>query len=105
MNELTDWLLLVLTLPTDNATARMRYWRALKAKGCAVLRDGAYLLPLTADNGMAVIFERICRAGGTAYLVRFASTDKTQEEEFRALFDRTGEYTNFRRSVEGVQRT
>ena len=39
------WQLLVLSLPTENATARMRAWRALKACGAAVLRDGVYLLP------------------------------------------------------------
>jgi hypothetical protein len=37
--------LLVLSLPTDNAAARMRAWRALKACGAAVLRDGVYALP------------------------------------------------------------
>src|SRR5213075_463750 len=41
----TAWLLLVVSLPTHGATARMRIWRALKANGCAALRDGAYLLP------------------------------------------------------------
>ena len=39
------WRLLVLSLPTENATARMRAWRSLKAAGAAVLRDGVYLLP------------------------------------------------------------
>jgi len=39
------WLLLILSLPTENATPRMRAWRALKALGAAVLRDGVYLLP------------------------------------------------------------
>ena len=39
------WLSLILGLPTANATARMRAWRALKASGAAVLRDGVYLLP------------------------------------------------------------
>ena len=28
-----DWLLLVVSLPTPNATARMRIWRSLKAMG------------------------------------------------------------------------
>ena len=50
MNTLSIWSLLVLTLPTENATARMRFWRALKAKGCAVLRDGIYLLPYTGEH-------------------------------------------------------
>ena len=40
-----QWLLLVLSLPTENATVRMRAWRALRAAGAAVLRDGVYLLP------------------------------------------------------------
>ena len=35
-----NWLLIVTTLPSENATARMRAWRALKASGAAVLRDG-----------------------------------------------------------------
>ena len=55
------WLLLVLSLPTENATARMRAWRALKASGAAVLRDGVHLLPdegpqaLELGTGMMVI--------------------------------------------------
>lgn len=40
-----DWSLLILGLPTANATERMRAWRTLKASGAAVLRDGVYLLP------------------------------------------------------------
>ena len=43
--DLATWLLLVVSLPTPSATARMRIWRALKALGCVALRDGAYLLP------------------------------------------------------------
>ncbi|PIV87733.1 MAG: chromate resistance protein, partial [Hydrogenophilales bacterium CG17_big_fil_post_rev_8_21_14_2_50_63_12] len=39
------WLLLILSLPTENASARMRAWRALKSTGAAALRDGVYLLP------------------------------------------------------------
>lgn len=44
---MNNWLTLILALPTANATERMRAWRALKASGAAVLRDGAYLLPDT----------------------------------------------------------
>ena len=38
------WHLLVISLPSTSATARMRIWRALKGRA-AVLRDGVYLLP------------------------------------------------------------
>jgi hypothetical protein len=40
-----SWLLLIVSLPTSSATARMRIWRTLEGLGCAALRDGAYLLP------------------------------------------------------------
>ena len=49
-----DWLLLVVSLPTPNATARMRIWRNLKALGCMALRDGAYLLPAGGERERAL---------------------------------------------------
>lgn len=107
MNLLNDWLLLVLTLPTDNATARMRFWRALKAKGCAVLRDGVYLLPAT-DAAEAELLElgtSIDEAGGAAHLVRTSSRGADQEAEFRSLFDRTDEYAAFARSLADARKT
>jgi hypothetical protein len=42
---MSSWLLLVVSLPTSSATARMRIWRNLKSLGCEALRDGAYLMP------------------------------------------------------------
>ena len=42
------WQLLIVSLPSNSTTLRMRIWRALKALGCAALRDGVYLLPWTA---------------------------------------------------------
>ena len=44
------FVLLILSLPTENGTVRMRAWRALKACGAAVLRDGVYLLPEQANG-------------------------------------------------------
>jgi hypothetical protein len=43
--ERPTWLLLVASLPTAEATHRMRLWRAINSLGCVPLRDGAYLLP------------------------------------------------------------
>lgn len=85
------WLLLILTLPTGNATARMRAWRALRASGAAVLRDGAYLLPAQ-DSCRAIlteIAEDIGKNGGTTYLL---STNGNEEQDFTALFDRSAEF-------------
>lgn len=101
MNTFLTWSLLVLTLPTENATARMRFWRALKAKGCAVLRDGIYLLPYTAEREAMLreLAAGIADSGGTAHLLRAPSIDAEQEAEFRALFDRADEYTDFIRAL------
>ena len=49
-----SWLLLVLSLPTSNATARMRAWRALKACGAVVLRDGVYALPDETESDLVL---------------------------------------------------
>jgi len=59
---------LVLSLPTRNSTIRMRVWRALKETGCAVLRDGVYVLP-AGTAGAPVLAEmesEIKSAGGFA---------------------------------------
>lgn len=107
MELANDWLLLVLTLPTDNATARMRFWRALKAKGCAVLRDGVYLLPATvaAEAELLELGTSIGEAGGAAHVVRTSSRGADQEAEFRSLFDRTDEYAAFARSLADARKT
>lgn len=107
MDNTSTWLLLVLTLPTENATARMRFWRALKAKGCAVLRDGVYLFPFT-DEHEAMLREltvAIADSGGTAHLLRTPSLDASQETEFRALFDRGDDYATFIHGLSEARKT
>ncbi|MDR6476192.1 hypothetical protein J2778_003692 [Paraburkholderia graminis] len=107
MNTLSTWSLLVLTFPTENATARMRAWRALKAKGCAVLRDGIYLLPHTdeREDMLRELAVSIDEAGGTAHLLRAQSMNPSQEADFRALFDRNDDYGTFIASLGAVRKT
>lgn len=85
-----SWLLLVLSLPTENATARMRAWRALKTCGAAVLRDGVYLLP-TRDGHepmLSAIADDVRDNGGSAELLLLAEP----ADRFVARFDRTEEF-------------
>jgi len=107
MAKLKSWHLLVLTLPTENATARMRFWRALKAMGSAVLRDGAYLLPQRDSHGAALqdLADEIAQAGGTANLIQAVSRDRAQDDLFRALFDRTEEYAAFAKSLGAARKS
>jgi hypothetical protein len=88
---MSDWLLLVLSLPTENATTRMRAWRALKASGAAVLRDGVYVLP--AGEVQRAVFAAVAAdvdaGGGTAHLLDLAPS---ASYPFTPMFDRTAEY-------------
>ena len=87
------WILIVLTLPTQNATARMRIWRGLKSLGCAALRDGAWLLPETAATRQALeaLADETRTAGGTAWVLRLDAEDN-QSAAFSGMFDRSAEY-------------
>ena len=85
-----QWLLLVLSLPTENATVRMRAWRALRAAGAAVLRDGVYLLPERDDcrSTLEAIAEDVQSGGGSTHLMRA----EPEGADFAALFDRSDDY-------------
>ena len=91
--EITTWLLIVMTLPTQNATARMRIWRGLKGLGCAALRDGAWLLPETAATRQALeaLANETHAEGGMAWLLK-VDADESQSAAFQGMFDRTQEY-------------
>jgi hypothetical protein len=86
-----NYLLLVLSLPTRTATARMRAWRSLKATGAAVLRDGVYLLPHREGCRAALqaVAADVNGAGGVARILEVAEPDGAA---FRTLFDRSAEY-------------
>src|SRR5215469_15964395 len=89
------WLLLVTNLPGHNPTLRMRLWRALKAAGAGLLRDGAYLLP-NGERSRQVLAEQgaeIKAAGGLVQLLSFDAESTEQNVELVALFDRTEEYS------------
>jgi hypothetical protein len=88
------WLELVTSLPTENATERMRVWRALKATGAGVLRDGVYVLPERPDlqEVLAGLANEITEAGGSAHVLRVEPRDEAQAEALRALCDRTKDY-------------
>src|SRR5262249_1631882 len=88
------WLQLVTSLPTENATERMRAWRALKATGAGVLRDGVYVLPDRPDfqQVLAGLAAEITDAGGSAHVLRVEPRAEAQADTLRALVDRTKEY-------------
>lgn len=86
------WSLLITTLPTENATARMRVWRSLKASGSAVLRDGVYLMPARESclETLENVAVEVRANGGTALVLRIEEPD---EGHFVGLFDRGDEFS------------
>jgi hypothetical protein len=101
------WSLLVMSLPTPQASVRMRIWRALKAAGCGVLRDGVYLLPEseTCRTCLETQAEDIRREGGFAHVLAFTTVDQAQADAFTALFDRSDDYAQLLVAVEELART
>ncbi|MBU3696519.1 chromate resistance protein ChrB domain-containing protein [Dechloromonas sp.] len=88
---MNSWIALITSLPTENATARMRAWRSLKSSGAAVLRDGVYLMPEREDcqNTLDSVATDVRAAEGTALVVRL---EEPTDGNFAALFDRSADF-------------
>jgi hypothetical protein len=79
---------LVLSLPTRNSTLRMRLWRALRDTGCAVLRDGVYVLPANDAAPLEKIESDIRSQGGFAMTLALSPRSDLQRAQIEKLFDR-----------------
>lgn len=96
------WLSLITTLPTENATLRQRTWRALKASGAAVLRDGVYLMPEREScratfDGLAA---EVRDGGGSAHVLRVEEPDG---DDFVGLFDRSNDFAVLLTEINAAQ--
>jgi len=83
----------------------MRIWRALKAAGAGLLRDGAYVLP-NGERSREVLDEQgaeIKAAGGFVQVLSFDAESAEQNAELVALFDRTEEYAEAIERLESLK--
>lgn len=105
--KLNQWQLLIISLPTNSATARMRVWRALKALGCSALRDGAYLLPLSDSLRQALsdLSAETVREGGNAWLLNVQPQTAGENTVYRGLFNRAEEYAEFQKALAEARRS
>ncbi|MCZ4306947.1 chromate resistance protein [Zoogloeaceae bacterium G21618-S1] len=99
---MNQWLVLILSLPTENATVRMRAWRGLKQSGAAVLRDGVYLMPNrdACAATLDAIATEVREGGGVAYVLR---VEEVAGAEFAHLFDRRDDYAALLGEVAAVR--
>lgn len=91
---------LFVTLPTQPTAVRVRTWRALKALGCAALRDGAYLLPESRKHLFQPLVDDVIEHGGSAMVAGLVPGDERQRDEWVALFDRSEAYALWRGQVD-----
>ena len=99
------WLVYVASLPTDDPAARMRVLRTLESLGCAVLREGVYLLPDSAANrqGLQRLAEHVTRMNGASYLLPVADVEPELRRTFLGLFDRSAKYEQLIKAIEGLR--
>ena len=102
-----SWLTFVVSLPSAATTARMRIWRAVKALGCAALRDGAYLLPAYVEQAaqLQMLADDALQEGGQAWLLRVQAKDMAEQAVYQALFDRTADYTSWLEELAQARQT
>ena len=93
------WSILLVTLPTQPNAVRLRIWRALKALGCAALRDGAYVLPLSEAPALEALAVEVRDNGGQASVLTLSPKDEAQKQDVLAQFDRAEAYAAWNESV------
>lgn len=96
-----EFLALFVSLPSRQTAGRMRIWRALRALGCATLRDGVYLLPESAGHAAALarIADEVLSIQGTADLYRLGGRDAAHDAQIVALFERNAAYADLMRAI------
>jgi hypothetical protein len=101
----SQWLVFVASLPIDDPAVRMRVLRTLESLGCAVLREGVYLLPdhPATRQGLTRLSEYVGRLSGSANVLSVAAIDAAQAGAFRALFDRSAKYDELVKTVTGLR--
>jgi hypothetical protein len=96
---------LILSLPARNSTIRMRVWRALKESGCAVLRDGVYVLPAgsTRAKVLAQMEGEVKSVGGFAMTAELRLGKDEHLAQLRKLFDRSQDYGTLVKTIRAAQ--
>ncbi len=99
------FLALFVALSTKQSAGRMRVWRALKALGCATLRDGVYVLPESPQHAAALmqVADDVKSVEGTADLFLLDGRDDIQHGQLVALFDRTEDYARLLKAIRAAE--
>ena len=99
------WLVTVTQLPIDDPTGRMRMLRTLESLGAAVMREGVYLLPDTADNRYALerLAQYVAQTAGVASVLRVKAAGEEQQVQLERYFDRSARYDELTKNIHSLR--
>jgi hypothetical protein len=82
------WLILMVGLPPNPSSTRVRVWRKLRTLGAVPLRNSVYLLPSTPDNfeRFQWLSQEVQKAGGEATLLSVEQIENMKRAEVVRLF-------------------
>lgn len=82
------WLVLIVGLPREPSSLRVRAWRRLKMAGAVALKRGVWLLPDTAEatEQFQWLAQEVQRDGGDATLLRVERVENVSDEEIVRRF-------------------
>src|SRR6266852_3401501 len=85
---LQPWLLLLLSLPPQPSSVRVRTWRKLRALGAVALKSGAYLLPFSPDRyeQFQWLAQEVQKDRGEATLLKVDRVENVKEADVIRLF-------------------
>lgn len=98
------WLVTVTQLPTEDPAGRMRMLRTLESLGAAVMREGVYLLPDTAENRHALdhLAHYVAQNAGIANVLRVEAASEAQQAQLRHFFDRSARYDDLTKNIQSL---
>src|SRR5215831_5968961 len=103
------WLLLVFTLPTAKASARVGVWRKLQRYGALALPASGYVLPNNSSNQERLewLATSIRSAKGQAAVAQVSSFDELRNEQIQHMFTeaRTREYHTLEKEMQKIAKT
>src|SRR6266852_7044981 len=85
---LQPWLLLLLSLPPQPSSLRVRTWRKLRALGAVALKSGAYLLPFSPDRyeQFQWLAQAVQKDRGEATLLKVDRVENMKQPDIVRLF-------------------
>src|SRR5688572_16597462 len=82
------WLVLIVSLPREPSSLRVRAWRRLRALGALALKNGVWVLPASAESTEQFqwLAQEVGRDGGDATLLRVERVENLSDEEIAGRF-------------------